>query len=54
MDYKFTELVGKWLNTPEAERDYSVGAFNLLKLSGNQILYKNVVAILDNNHAVVK
>lgn len=54
MDHKFTELIGKWLNTPEAERDYSAGALYLLKLSGNQILYKNVVANLDNRHAVVE
>lgn len=54
MDHKFTELIGKWLNTPEAERDYSVGALYLLKLSGNQILYKNIVANLDNRHTVVE
>lgn len=54
MDHKFTEQIGKWLNTPEAERDYSVGALYLLKLSGNQILYKNVVANIDNRHTVVE
>lgn len=54
MDHKFTEQIGKWLATPETERDYSVGALYLLKLSGNQILYKNVVANLDNRHAVVE
>ncbi len=54
MDHKFTELIGKWLNMPEAERGYSVGALYFLKLSGNQILYKNVVANLDNLHAAVE
>lgn len=54
MDHKFTELIGKWLETPEAERDYSVGALYLLKLSGNQILYKNIVAALDHRHGVVE
>ena len=54
MDHKFTEQIGKWLNTPDAERDYSVGALYLLKLSGNQILYKNIVANLDNRHTVVE
>lgn len=54
MDHKFTELIGKWLNSPEAERDYSVGALYLLKLSGNQILYKNIVANINNRHAVIE
>ena len=54
MDHKFTEQIKQWLETPEAERDYAVGALYRLKLSGNQILYKNVVANLDNRHAVVE
>lgn len=54
MDHKFTELIGKWLNSPAAERDYSVGALYLLKLSGNQILYKNIVAALDRRHDVIE
>lgn len=43
-DPKFTELIQSWLNTHEDERDYSVGALYLLKLSGNQIMYRNLVA----------
>ena len=43
-DTKFTELIKQWLETPANERDYSVGALYLLKLSGNQILYRNIVA----------
>ena len=54
MDHKFTELIKTWLETPEAERDYSVGALYLLKLSGNQILYKNIVAALDKRHDVIE
>ena len=54
MDHKFTELIKQWLETPEDERDYSVGALYLLKLSGNQILYKNIVAALDKRHDVVE
>lgn len=44
LDPKFTELIQSWLNTHEDERDYSVGALYLLKLSGNQIMYHNLVA----------
>ena len=54
MDHKFTELIGKWLNTHADERDYSVGALYLLKLSGNQILYKNIVAALERRHEVIE
>lgn len=54
MDHKFTELIRQWLETPEAERDYSVGALYLLKLSGNQIMYRNIVAQLDRRHDVVE
>ena len=41
MDNKFTELIKQWLETPNDQRDYSVGALYLLKLSGNQIMYRN-------------
>lgn len=54
MDHKFTEQIKLWLETPEAERDYTVGALYLLKLSGNQILYKNIVAALDKRHDVIE
>ncbi len=53
MDNKFTEQIGKWLETPEDERDYSVGALYLLKLSGNQIMYRNIIAQIDRRHDVV-
>lgn len=54
MDHKFTEQIKQWLETPEAERDYSVGTLYLLKLSGNQIMYRNIVAQLDRRHDVVE
>lgn len=47
MDNNFTELIGKWLRAEDAERDYTVGALYLLKLSGNQILYRNLVVRRD-------
>ena len=44
MDNNFTELIKQWLETPSDQRDYSVGSLYLLKLSGNQIMYRNLVA----------
>ena len=55
MDNKFTELIKQWLETPSDQRDYSVGALYLLKLSGNRIMYRNVVAQIKDlitNHSV--
>ena len=42
MKNEFTERVQKWLNTPESEREYNEGAMLLLKLTGNQIMYRNL------------
>ena len=42
MNNEFTERVQKWLNTPDSERDYNEGAMLLLKLTGNQIMYRNL------------
>ena len=53
MDHKFTALIKQWLECPSDQRDYSVGALYLLKLSGNQIMYRNVVAQLDRRHDFV-
>jgi len=53
MDHKFTELIKQWLETPEAERDYATGALYLLKLSGNQIMYRNIISQIDRRHDVV-
>ena len=54
MDHKFTDLIKKWLETPEDERDYTVGALYLLKLSGNQIMYKNIITQIDRRHDFVE
>lgn len=54
MDNKFTEQIGKWLETHEDERDYAVGALYLLKLSGNQIMYKNIISQIDRRHDFVE
>ena len=53
MDHKFTELIKQWLETPSNQRDYSVGALYLLKLSGNQIMYRNIIAQLNRRHDFV-
>lgn len=53
MDNNFTELLKQWLETPSNQRDYSVGALYLLKLSGNQIMYRNIVAQLERRHDFV-
>lgn len=54
MDHKFTEQIRQWLETHEDERDYSVGALYLLKLSGNQIMYKNIISQIDRRHDFVE
>ena len=54
MDHKFTEHIKQWLEKPESERDYTVGALYLLKLSGNQIMYKNIIAQIDRRHDFVE
>ena len=41
MDHKFTELIKKWLEMLEAERDYTVGTLYLLKLSSNHNILKH-------------
>ncbi len=50
MDHKFTEQIRLWLETPDAERDYTVGALYLLKLSGNQIMYRNIISQINHRH----
>ena len=44
LDRNFTKLIQEWPNAKPEERDYSVGALYLLKLSGNKIMYQNLVA----------
>ena len=54
MDHKFTEQIKEWLEKPESERDYAVGALYLLKLSGNQIMYKNIIRCMDSRKQFVE
>lgn len=44
LDHDFTRRLGQWLQTDPAERDYEAGALMLLKLSGNRIMYRNMIA----------
>lgn len=43
MDNKFTDKIRQWLETPAADRDYQAGALLLLQLSGNKIMYRNLM-----------
>lgn len=54
MDSKFTLLLKEWLEAPEGERDYTVGALYLLKLSGNQIAYRTHIARLDRCRGIIE
>ena len=54
MDHNFTRLLKKWLETAPEERDYTVGALYVLKLSGNQILYTNLIANIGKRHADIE
>ncbi|MCM1310842.1 MAG: hypothetical protein NC301_07455 [Bacteroides sp.] len=47
MDHNFTEKIKQWLDTPAAERDYTVGALYMLKLSGNRVVYQNTIRNLN-------
>lgn len=44
MDANFTKQIQDWLMTPADKRDYAQGALFLLKLTGNQIQYRNLMA----------
>ena len=44
MNEEFTKQVQDWLNTAADERDIAQGALLLLKLTGNQIMYRNLMA----------
>ena len=54
MDHNFTELIRQWLKTQSDQRDYSVGALYLLKLSGNAVQYRNVVANLEKHKEFIE
>lgn len=48
-DHDFTKRLGRWLDTPEQERDLEEGALLLLKLNNNQLMYRNLRANLKGN-----
>lgn len=54
MDHKFTEQIKNWLDTAADERDYGVGALYVLKLSGNQILYRNLVRDISRHRDMIE
>ncbi|MBD5421674.1 MAG: hypothetical protein HDR49_01395 [Bacteroides sp.] len=54
MDHNFTQLIKDWLDTPAELRDYTTGALYVLKLSGNQIMYRNMIANLPRRHADIE
>ena len=43
MDYKFTEKIRTWLDTPVNERSIEEGATLLLQLNRNRILHQNII-----------
>ena len=49
MDHNFTKKVQDWLNAPADKRNLEQGALYLLQLSGNQILYRNIIGNLSRH-----
>lgn len=43
IDFKLTEKIQDWLNTPASQRDIAAGAMMYLQLSRNQALYNSVM-----------
>jgi hypothetical protein len=41
-NFKFTEVLQAWMNTPDSQKDWAEGALLLLQLSGNRIMYNNI------------
>ena len=44
MNQEFTKEIQDWLYLPHEQRDYAKGALYLLQLTGNQIMYRNLMA----------
>lgn len=53
MNHAFTQKLGDWLNEADDSKDWEAGALMLLQLSGNRILYNNVMRRLDNSHDTI-
>ena len=43
MDSKFTQKLGAWLQTKAEDRNLAEGALLLLQLTGNRIMYNNIM-----------
>ena len=41
-DPQFTTKLQAWVNTPDKEKDWDMGALLLFQLSGNRIMYHNI------------
>ena len=54
MDHKLTEEIGAWLATPEKDRDWEKGAIYVLKLSGNRILFNNIMRCVERRHDLIE
>lgn len=39
---KFTKELQEWVNTPDGEKDWEAGALLVLRITNNQILYRNL------------
>ena len=46
MDQQFTDKIQQWLDLPDEERDYMLGALYLMQLSRNTLMYRNNIATL--------
>ena len=54
MNQEFTKQIQDWLNLPHEQRDYAKGALYLLQLTGNQIMYRNLMANPKRNAAFIE
>ena len=54
MDHKLTQNIQAWLDTPEKERDYALGAVFFLQLSNNKIMYHNMTANLKKSAPIIE
>ncbi len=54
MNQKFNDKVQAWLAQDATERDYAQGAMLLLQLTGNQIMYRNLMANPKRNAAFIE
>lgn len=54
MDIQFTEKLRVWLETPSKDRNLEQGATYLLQLTGNKILYQNIIRNLERNRDIIE